>query len=236
MESHSKPKVILLIWGTFILCIASIPFYYGLNEGWSPDRTQFSVQYAGVIISSISLIIISITIRFQSQEIEMQKKQLEKSLKISADTYNSLVLSLVKELQSSPTEDMRKNASYIREYLRTSDCKEFKNILYKVVTDDWGTPEEYTKLIQSEFYQQFHAFTSLARYFDMMSYYEFNEITAKSIHFYYCWWRGSFIIYRDMYNETYEKAHKRELSFQPNFIGMCDRVDYHMKKHNLPLH
>lgn len=227
---------VLFILGAIILCITLIPLYFGNAEGWNPDKPQFFVQYAGVIISSISLIAVAITLRYQSAEISIQREQLTKNFKISEETYNSLILNLIKELQSESTEQTRRKASCFREYLRSNTNKQQLEVIFNhVISDDWGTSEEYRKIMETDFYQQFHAFTTLARYFDTMSYYEFNEMTAKSVHFYYVWWREAFLIYNEIYYKVHKKSTNRHFSFIPNWITMVERMDKNMTDFNLQL-
>lgn len=242
---YSQTWLIILITVLVTLSIAAsmTPLYLGTIEGWTPDKPQFFVQYCGVFINSISLATVAITLVFQHRQMKLQGEQLEQlnksnnhNFKMAEDTYDSLVLGLVRELQSNSTEEMRKKASLFREYLRTdTEKKRLEEIFECVILDSWGTAEEYEKILEDEIYQQFHAFTSLSRLFDTISYYEFNKATIQAIHFYYTWWREAFLIYNDIYYKVYNRIENKHFTFIPNWVTMTERMDKKMEQFNLPL-
>lgn len=241
----SQTWLIILILALVVMSVAAsmTPLYLGTIEGWTPDKPQFFVQYCGVFVNSISLATVAITLIFQHKQMKLQGEQLDQlnksndhNFKMAEDTYDSLVLGLVRELQSSSTEQMRKEASLFREYLRSNtNKKRLEEIFEYVILDSWGTVEEYEKILEDEVYQQFHAFTSLSRLFDTISYYEFNKVTIQSIHFYYTWWRESFLIYNQIYYKVYNRIDNKRLSFIPNWVTMTDRMDEKIRQFNLPL-
>lgn len=242
---YSQTGIVILITvlGTLAIVASMTPLYLGNIEGWTPDRPQFFVQYCGMFINSISLATVATTLVFQHRQMKLQSEQLDQlnqsndhNFKMAEDTYDSLILNLIKELQSESTEDTRKRASCFREYLKTSQDKSaLESIFHHVITDSWGTSEEYQRILQTDFYKQFHSFTTLARYFDTLSYYEFNAMTANALHFYYIWWREAFLIYNEEYHKVYAKTENRHFSFIPNWISMTDRMDSQMEKHGLKL-
>lgn len=242
-NSQSWIVVLVSVLGTLAIVASMTPLYLGNIEGWTPDIPQFFVNYCGMFINSISLATVATTLVFQHKQMKLQSEQLEQlnnsndhNFKMAEDTYDSLILNLIKELQSESTEETRKRASCFREYLKTDIKKQrLEEILAHVITDNWGSSKEYQKVLDTEFYKQFHSFTTLARYFDTISYYEFNEMTARAIHFYYIWWRESFLIYNQTFNTVYKKTEHRHFSFIPNWITMTDRMDEKMIKFNLQL-
>ena len=242
-KSQTWLVIFITVLITITLAASMTPLYLGTIEGWTPDKPQFFVQYCGVFINSISLATVAITLVFQHKQMKLQGEQLDQlntsnnhNFKMAEDTYDSLVLGLIRELQSESTEQMRKKASLFREYLRTDiEKKELERIFEYVILDSWGNMEEYKKILEDETYQQFHAFTALSRLFDTISYYEFNEATIKAIHFYYVWWRESFLIYNQVYYDVHKRTKNKYFTFVPNWITMTDRMDDKMKKFNLPL-
>lgn len=242
-KSQTWLIVLITVLITLTVAASMTPLYLGTIEGWTPDKPQFFVQYCGVFINSISLATVAVTLVFQHRQMKLQGEQLDQlntsnnhNFKMAEDTYDSLVLGLIRELQSESTEQMRKKASLFREYLRTdSEKKRLEQIFECVIHDSWGNMKEYEKILEDDVYKQFHAFTTLARLFDTISYYEFNKVTINALHFYYTWWRESFMIYNQVYYKVHNNTENKHFSFIPNWVTMTDRMDKKMNDFNLPL-
>ena len=137
---YSQTGIVILITvlGTLAIVASMTPLYLGNMEGWTPDRPQFFVQYCGMFINSISLATVATTLVFQHRQMKLQSEQLDQlnqsnshNFKMAEDTYDSLILNQIRELQSESTEETRRRASCFREYLKTAqDKKRFrKNFL-----------------------------------------------------------------------------------------------------------
>lgn len=237
-----------------ILAIVLEPLICGFLHGWRPSVPEFSIQYLGVFMSSVSLVTVTITLILQHQEMKIQRKQLEllnfsnqESIKMSRDTYDSTVLNLVNILLSNDMASTRRTAETLREDLKCDQTErirnELKQVFIKQITDNWGDQGEYELLMRTRIFLQFADFTKLSRYFDMISHYELSETTARAIHFYYVWWRSFFIEVKDIFNDAQQEVllssesgiNRSFLSFPPNWVTMIDRMDRHMNKYHLAL-
>lgn len=240
-----KNKILKVTFTIVIIVTVLVPLFLGNQLGWKPNIPEFSIQYIGVVISSISIIIVAITLAIQYSEISLQRKQLEelnhsnnKNFKISENSYDSNVLNLIENLfLSKEMEEVREKCFHLREKIKRDDevFLKIKEIYKMQISDNWNLNPISAKIKKDELFNYYLAFERLARYFDTISNYELSNVTSSAIHFYYVWWRGLIKQMQNCFLEANEECDTKYLSFLPNWVTMPDRLDKQLLKFNLPL-
>lgn len=199
----------------------------------SSELTSMAIDYCAIIASAISIIFVVITL-------VLQREQLNRSNDMNAQMIDNQVLSVIDKFLAPDMLVVRDRSSQLRDNLRFDRGKTVEGLVFafeRQIRDDYYKNRKWCEFKESEAYIQYAAFTRLMRFFDMISLYKLSDTTAKSVHFYYVWWRSFMIDVKDIFVEVWDSipADERQLSFMPNWVYTIDRLDKQLRDHKLPL-
>ena len=199
----------------------------------SSELTSMAIDYCAIIASAISIIFVVITL-------VLQREQLNRSNDMNAQMIDNQVLSVIDKFLAPDMLVVRDRSSQLRDNLRFDRGKTVEGLVFafeRQIRDDYYKNRKWSEFKESEAYIQYAAFTRLMRFFDMISLYKLSDTTAKSVHFYYVWWRSFMVDVKDLFVEVWESIpeDERQLSFMPNWVYTIDRLDKQLRDHKLPL-
>lgn len=217
------------------ICVLCITYEREPNAISSVGRemTSMAIDYCAIIASLISVIFVAITL-------VLQRKQLKRSNEMNAQMIDNQVLSVIDKFLAPDMLVVRDTASQLRDNMRFNKEATVKGLRFafeRQIRDDYYKNRDWCKFKESEAFAHYAAFTRLMRFFDMISLYQLSETTAKSVHFYYVWWRSFMVEVRDIFVEVWESVPEkdRHLSFMPNWVYTIKRLDDQLESHNLKL-
>lgn len=215
------------------LCVFDISSNDVADEIKSSELTSMAIDYCAIIASAISIIFVAITL-------VLQREQLNRSNDMNAQMIDNQVLSVIDKFLAPDMLVVRDKASQLRDNLRFDKDKTVEGLVFafeRQIRDDYYKNSEWGKFKESDSYMHYAAFTRLMRFFDMISLYKLSDTTAKSVHFYYVWWRSFMVDVKDLFVEVWESIpeDERQLSFMPNWVYTIDRLDKQLLDHKLPL-
>ena len=196
-----------------LIAVLVFPIYLGLQFGQLPSITEYWLQYLSIFLSSFSFVAVLITIWLQYKESKKQQVQIEKNFEFAQQNYNSQVLNKIHYFMSEDMEKCRSGCWILWSKIKTdkNTKKDLQNLFKKVLTNDWGDEKEANETFNSELWANFSCFYKLARYFDVLSHFKYDSLTANSIHYYYVFYRPLFVEMINMYNKTYETIKENKL-------------------------
>lgn len=197
------------------------------------EITSMAIDYCAIIASVISVIFVAVTL-------VLQREQLNRSNDMNAQMIDNQVLSVIDKFLAPDMLAVRDKASQLRDDLKFDKKETIKGLRFafeRQIRDDYYENEDWRKFKDSDIYKQYAAFTRLMRFFDMISLYQLSETTAKSVHFYYVWWRSFLVDVKDIFEKVWEEVPEKDkqLSFKPNWVYTIERLDDQLLAHKLKL-
>ena len=232
----------VLLWLFFALCffvLVSFPLYVGLEYGKLPSVTEYWIQYISVFLSSFSFAAVLLTLWLQQREEKKQQKQIEMNFDFAQHNYDSQILEKIHFFTSESMHESRTGACLLWAKLESEDSmRQTIHEYFKMsLTNDWGDEKTAKSIYEGNLYKYFGDFFKLIRYFNVLSFYSFNNLTANAIHYYYIYYRPFFLKMIDIDNgacdlldEQREKPITRE-----NWIHLIEKFDEIMIANNLSI-
>lgn len=230
-----RTTTILCVVG-FFLFIVLIPLLVGLKYGLKPNETEYSIQYISVFLSSFSFGAVVLTLWKQHKEERQQQEQIKKNFEFAQYNYESQILDKIHFFTSDSMSKCRNGACRLWFQMKSDPSLRKKVMDYFVMTIT-NTEGDNEGIEDEEFYKDFCEFFRLIRYFNVMSFYNFNEITANAVHYYYVYYRSFFIDMIDIYNKACDtiKSDEQVTTVRENWIYLVEKMDAIMIHNNLPL-
>lgn len=234
--SHNIPdkRMINYTW-IIVLVIIVIPWCIFEYSGWEPNANilKFIIDYCAVIASTFSIVFVSYTLKLQRQQLHdsnrLTEQMRDKEVLQMIDVFLSPEMLKHKELCSELKDQFHLNPQAVTNMLSYA----FERGIY----DDCHLDPLWAGFKASKGYAEYAAFIRLARFFNLISRAPLSETTARSVHYYYVWWRKFMIDITDIYNNTWDRTipSRRLVPFKASWIEACDRLDNIMKQYNLPV-
>lgn len=230
-----KTTTILLIIAFFLILIL-IPLLVGLKYGLMPNETEYSIQYISVFLSSFSFGAVILTLWKQHKDEKQQQEQIRKNFEFAQHNYESQILDKIHFFTSDSMSKCRGGACRLWFQIESDPSLRKKVLDYFIMTIT-NTEGDNEGIEEEQFYKDFCAFFKLIRYFNVMSFYAFNEITANAVHYYYVYYRSFFKDMIDIYNEACDSIDKKKqvTTVRENWIYLVEKMDAIMIQNNLPL-
>ena len=230
-----KASVIFIIIAMF-LCIILFPLYIGVKYGQLPSVTEYWIQYISVFLSSFSFGAVILTLWKQHKDEKQQQEQIKKNFEFAQHNYDSQILDKIHYFTSESMAKCRGGACRLW-YQIDSDPSIRNKVLNYFIMTITNTEAENEGIENDEFYKDFCAFFNLIRYFNVMSFYSFNNITANAVHYYYVFYRRFFKDMISIYNKACDSIDKSEqvTIVRENWIYLVKKMDKIMIQNNLPL-
>lgn len=153
--------------------------------------------------------------------------------------YDSQILEKIHFFTSESMHESRTGACLLWAKLETEESmKQTMHDYFKMsLTNDWGDEKTAKTIYDGDLYKYFGDFFKLIRYFNVLSFYSFNNLTANAIHYYYIYYRPFFLKMIDIYNgacdsldEQREKPITRE-----SWVHLIEKFDKIMIANNLSI-
>lgn len=230
-----KTTTILSVIAFFLILIL-IPLLVGLKYGLKPNETEYSIQYISVFLSSFSFGAVILTLWKQHKDEKQQQEQIKKNFEFAQHNYESQILDKIHFFTSDSMSKCRGGACRLWFQIESDPTLRKKVMDYFIMTIT-NTEGDNDGIENEEFYKDFCAFFKLIRYFNVMSFYAFNEITANAVHYYYVYYRSFFKDMIDIYNEACDSIDKKKqvTTVRENWIYLVEKMDNIMIQNNLPL-
>lgn len=230
-----KTTTILFVIAFFLILIL-IPLLVGLKYGLKPNETEYSIQYISVFLSSFSFGAVILTLWKQHKDEKQQQEQIKKNFEFAQHNYESQILDKIHYFTSNSMSKCRSGACRLWFQIESNPSLREKVMDYFIMTIT-NTEGDNEGIEDEEFYKDFCAFFKLIRYFNVMSFYAFNEITANAVHYYYVYYRGFFKDMIDIYNKACDSIEKNKqvTTVRENWIYLVEKMDAIMIQNNLPL-
>lgn len=230
-----KTTTILFVIAFFLLLIL-IPALVGLKYGLKPNETEYSIQYISVFLSSFSFGAVILTLWKQHKDEKQQQEQIKKNFEFAQHNYDSQILDKIHYFTGVSMSKCREGACRLWFQLEKEPSLRTKVLDYFIMTIT-NTEGEHEGVENDEFYKDFCAFFKLIRYFNVMSFYTFNDITANAVHYYYVYYRRFFKEMIDIYNEACDSIDEKKqvTTVRENWINLVEKMDAMMIQNNLPL-
>lgn len=234
--NHFFKTVTILFVIVFFLLLILIPLFVGLKYGLRPSETEYSIQYISVFLSSFSFGAVILTLWKQHKDEKLQQEQIKKNFEFAQHNYESQILDKIHFFTSDSMSKCRSGACRLWFQVEAEPLlrNKVKDYFIMTITNTEGDNEG---IEEEDFYKDFCAFFKLIRYFNVMSFYTFNEITANAVHYYYVYYRNFFKDMIDIYNEACDSIDKQKqvTTVRENWIYLVEKMDAIMNKNNLPL-
>ena len=230
-----KTTTILFVIAFFLILIL-IPLLVGLKYGLMPNETEYSIQYLSVFLSSFSFGAVILPLWKQHKDEKQQQEQIKKNFEFAQHNYESQILDKIHFFTGDSMSKCRGGACRLWFQIESDPSLRKKVMDYFIMTIT-NTEEENEGIGNEEFYKDFCAFFKLIRYFNVMLFYTFNEITANAVHYYYIYYRSFFKDMIDIYNEACDSIDKKKqvTTVRENWIYLVEKMDAIMIQNNLPL-
>lgn len=230
-----KLITVFIISGVFIALLL-FPLYVGFEYGKLPSVTEYWIQYISVFLSSFSFAAVILTLWLQHKEEVKQQKQIKKNFEFAQQNYDSQILDKIHYFTSDSMAACRAGACKLWHQLETDPSTKEKVFQYFIMTIT-NTEEDEEGVTEEEFYKNFCSFFKLIRYFNVLSFYSFNCITANAVHYYYVYYRQFFSEMTDIYNRACDSIDesKQVTTVRENWIYLVNKFDAIMEQNNLPL-
>ena len=207
-----------------------------MKYGQLPSVTEYWIQYISVFLSSFSFGAVILTLWIQHKDEKQQQEQIKKNFEFAQHNYDSQILDKIHFFTSDSMAKCRGGACRLWYQLdKDPDIRE-KVLEYFIMTIT-NTEGENEGIENEQFYKDFSDFFKLIRYFNVMSFYSFNNITANAVHYYYVYYRRFFKDMIDIYKQAYESIEesKKATTVRENWIYLVEKMDAIMTDNNLPL-
>ena len=232
---HSVAILVVIV----LIAVLSFPIYLGIQFGQLPSITEYWLQYLSIFLSSFSFVAVLITLWLQYKESKKQQVQIEKNFEFAQQNYNSQVLNKIHYFMSEDMEKCRSGCWLLWSKIKTErrTRSEIKKLFRKVLINNWGNEKKASETFNTELWDYFSSFYKLARYFDVLSHFKYDSLTANAIHYYYIFFRPLFIEMIALYNETYESIDKERLlvKSKEGWINLVEKYDKVMIANNLSI-
>lgn len=218
-----------------VLAIIAIPWCIFDAYERKPDGAtlKFIIAYCTVIASTFSIIFVCYTLKLQRKQLrdsnDLMEQMRDKEILKIIDTFLSPEMLVHKELCTRLKEKLHTEPQAVKEMLRYA----FERGIY----DDCHLDPLWKKFKASEGYAEYAAFIRVARFFDLISQSPHSITTARSVHYYYTWWRRFLLDVTAIYDYAWDHTipSRRLVSFKANWTGACRRLDEIMKRYDLPV-
>ena len=233
---HIYKTATILFVIAFFLVLILIPLFVGLKFGLKPNETEYSIQYVSVFLSSFSFGAVILTLWKQHKDEKQQQEQIKKNFEFAQHNYESQILDKIHFFTSDSMSRCRSGACRLWFQIESDPSLRKKVMDYYIMTIT-NTEGENEGIENEDFYKDFCAFFKLIRYFNVMSFYAFNEITANAVHYYYVYYRSFFKDMISLYNEACDSIDKNKqvTTVRENWIYLVEKMDAIMIQNNLPL-
>lgn len=233
-----KTILVVAIIACFVALIA-FPLYIGLEYGKLPSVTEYWLQYLSVFLSSFSFAAVLLTLWLQQREEKKQQKQIKMNFEFAQQNYDSQILEKIHFFTSEPMHECRTGACLLWAKLESEESMKetIHNYFVMSVTNNWGDEATARKMYKGDLYKNFGHFFKLIRYFNVLSFYSFNNLTANAIHYYYIYYRPFFVEMIDIYNAACDSLDTKRATpiTRENWVHLVDKFDKIMTENNLPL-
>lgn len=228
--------VILVLLVSLFIALILFPLYVGLVYGKTPTETEYWIQYISVFLSSFSFAAVIITLWKQHKDEKQQQEQIRKNFEFAQHNYDSQILDKIHFFTSDSMAKCRGGACRLWFQLDSDSAIKEKVLEYLIMTIT-NKEEEKGNIDEDDFYKDICAFFKLIRYFNIMSFYSYNNITANAVHFYYVYYRRFFKEMIEIYNEACDSIEENQQVklVRENWIYLVKKMDDIMIKNNLPL-
>lgn len=233
-------KIIILFAIVFLLVITLIlPIYLGIRYGQLPSIPEYWLQYLSIFLSCFSFGAVIFTIWLQFRESKKQQSQITKNFDFAQQNYDSQILDKIHYFMSDAMTDCRSGCWILWAQIKSDPSikDELYNYFQKSITNDWGNENIAIKTFKSSLFNNYSCFIKLARYFNLISNYNFSPLTANALHYYYIFYRPFLKEMIHLYNTAYDsiKANERMTSSKEGWVYLVEKFDSIMKSHKLPL-
>lgn len=235
LSSIIKISSVSLVIG-LLIALVLFPLYVGLKYGQLPSITEYWIQYISVFLSSFSFGAVILTLWLQHKEEEKQQKQIKMNFEFAQHNYDSQILDKIHFFSSDSMASCRAGACKLWHQMEIDESAKDKIYQYFIMTIT-NSEEDNEGISEEEFYKNFCAFFKLIRYFNVLSFYSFNNITANAVHYYYVYYRQFFCKMIDLYNQACDTIDdtKQVTTVRENWIDLVKKFDSIMMQNNLPL-
>ena len=241
----SMKKVITVLLKTFLwvlisvcfIALISFPLYVGFTYGKMPSVTEYWLQYLSVFLSSFSFAAVLLTLWLQQREEKKQQKQIKMNFDFAQHNYDSQILERINFFTSESMHESRTGACLLWARLESDKSmhKTIREYFEMSLTNNWGNEKAAKKIYNGDLYKYFGDFFKLIRYFNILSFYSFNNLTANAIHYYYIYYRPFFIQMIDIYKEACNSLDlKRDKPItRENWVHLIEKFDGIMYENQL---
>lgn len=237
-------KIVIKILALLILLFLFIsllvfPIYLGIKYGQLPSIPEYWLQYLSIFFSCFSFAAVIFTIWLQFRESKKQQSQITKNFDFAQQSYDSQILDKIHYFMGDTMVDCRSGCWILWAQIKNNPLIKDELLIYfqKSITNDWGDENVASETFSSPLFKNYSYFIKLARYFNLISNYNFNELTSKALHYYYIFYRPFLKEMIDLYNKAYDSIEpdKRMTSSKEGWVYLIEKFDIIMTKYKLPL-
>lgn len=215
--------ITLIPWGIFDIC----------DHKFDTASLKFIVDYCAVLASTFSIIFVCYTLK-------LQRQQLRDSNRLTEQMRDKEILQLIDTFLSPEMTAHKEKCTALKEKLHLYRASTTNMLLYafeRSILDDCHTDPYWPGFRASTSYEEYAAFIRLARFFNLISHAPLSETTARSVHYYYVWWRRFIFQVGEIYQQAWDRTppSQRLISIPAGWISACSRLDDIMKQYNLPI-
>ncbi len=196
------------------------------------DLCNITISHSGTIVLEISTIVIALTLLIQQAQLKILSETHQQN-------YNKQILDEIRYFFMSPEMEAVRSrcwnvGSSLQKNVQNSTLlKDLKALFSKQFLNEWGSSEEYSILQQQDIFKDYAAITKLLRWFDMISFYEFDEQTSLAVSYYYFWWKEPLSIIINLASSViHDIPANRDIPIiAPTYLSSIQRLDAKLAKY-----
>lgn len=225
-----KRIIIVTLIIVAIILITTFPIFIGYVYGTKPNITEFCLQYTSILLSSTSFIAVIYTIWKQNKAEQEHQIEINQNYEFAKQNYDMQILNSIEKFSSDSMIECKRSCDIILSKYSDNDfMEEFQKVLE---AEACGYLNSDSIKTESVAYKCFMDFIQITRFFNVLSFYNYNATTANAIQYYYDYYRVLFVRIHGLYNkilrelpEDQVKNHKDYFSTQwSNILIRFDKI------------
>lgn len=230
-----KRLIIITFIVITIVVITMFPVFVGYIYGTKPNITEFCLQYTSILLSSTSFIAVIYTIWKQNNADQEHQVEINQNYEFARQNYDMQILNAIEKFSSESMIECKRSCDIILSKRSNSNfMKEFRNVL-KDEACGYLNSDLCESRTKSEAYKCFMDFIQITRFFNVLSFYQYNATTANAIQYYYDYYRILFVFAHRLYNEILEELPSDQVKnhkdyFYTQWSNILMRFDEIMKE------